>query len=123
MPELNVCRASAPLSPWEAVRDATNSKWMQIHFRAVGPTRVHKTLDGRIHGDLLMWEYGGDPCFRPNLNSILGQKYLSCASAMLVFGLCPRIHENSDPQSISVPEQGPRVSLAVGGVWCGKRKI
>ncbi|KAJ7118483.1 hypothetical protein C8R43DRAFT_1153625 [Mycena crocata] len=27
-------------------------------FRAVGPTRVHKTLDGRIHGDLLMWEYG-----------------------------------------------------------------
>ncbi|KAJ7152736.1 hypothetical protein C8R43DRAFT_1106958, partial [Mycena crocata] len=64
--ELNICRtrvisiinfhgirrsASAASNPTEAVREATNSKWVQIHFRAVGPTRVHKTLDGSVGGD------------------------------------------------------------------------
>ncbi|KAJ7166395.1 hypothetical protein C8R43DRAFT_193721 [Mycena crocata] len=33
-----------------------------------------------------------------------------------------RLRENSNTRSISVPKQGPRLSSAVGGVWCRKRK-
>ncbi|KAJ7166402.1 hypothetical protein C8R43DRAFT_985846, partial [Mycena crocata] len=33
-----------------------------------------------------------------------------------------RLLESSNTKSISVPKQGPRLSLAVGGVWCRKRK-
>ncbi|KAJ7154005.1 hypothetical protein C8R43DRAFT_1235367 [Mycena crocata] len=94
-----------------------------------------------ISGDPLWWDYGGDICHSQphthpfichpaelfpnpclNLNFISGPKSLACGYAMYIFSVCPRLPENSDPQSISVSQQDPRVSLGLGGAWCGKRE-